>query len=167
MGITAVAVMALALPAVAGQRGDGPRGGRFGYGPGGHRPHFRRILTQAQMEQVRPLLKAEREASKPLMDLRKELRDALLADAPDQGKIASLQSQIGSLQNETLTRRTALAQRVVSLLTPEQRKQLRETRMLPPFLDPSGPGDRPLLPGGRGGRGPRGGPDAPDPDEEM
>jgi Spy/CpxP family protein refolding chaperone len=158
MGITAVALVALALPAVAGQRGDGPRR----HAPHRHAPHLKRILTAEQMEQIRPLLKAEREASKPLADLRRELRDAVLADAPDQGKIAGLQGQIGALQDDALTRRTALAQRVASLLTPEQRKQLRESRLLPHFLDPAGSGGRVphLDPGGGGPRGGPGGPPA-------
>jgi Spy/CpxP family protein refolding chaperone len=140
----ATVVTAVALPAVAGQRSDAPRG------PRGPRGHFRQVLTQEQREQIRPWIQAEREASKPLADLRKQLRDAVLADAPDQGKIASLQSQVEPLQTEALTRRIALAQRIASLLTPEQRQELRNSRMLPPFLDPVGHGGPGYGPDGRG-----------------
>jgi Spy/CpxP family protein refolding chaperone len=149
-----VVTIAAAWPALAGQA-DGPRGPRG--------PRMARILTQDQMEQVRPWLKAERDASQPLMALHRQLRDAVLSEAPDQGKIAALQSQIGPLQAEALTRRTALAQRIAALLTAEQRQQLRSSDFVPPFLDPAGAGH----PGGmgphghKGGGGPGGPPPAP------
>jgi Spy/CpxP family protein refolding chaperone len=157
MGITVALVAAVALPALAGQRGDGPRGPRG---------RFKQIMTKEQMDQVRPWLKAEREASKPLMELHKQLRDVVLSDAPDQGKVAGLQSQIAPLQAEALTRRTALAQRVAALLTPEQRQELRNSRLLPSFLDPAGPGHPPFGPGGPDGHGRQGGPDGPPPGDE-
>ena len=148
-GLAAALVATLAIPALAGQApqpappGAGPHGGRF-----------KQILTPEQMEQVRPWLKAEREASQPLMTLQRQLREAVLAEAPDQGKVASLQSQITQLQPEALSRRIALAQRVAALLTPEQREQFRTSRMLPPFLDPAGSGHPPFGHGGPGGRRP-------------
>lgn len=161
MGIAVAVVAAVALPALAGQRGDGPRGPR---GPHGR---FKQILTKEQMDQVRPWLKAEREASKPLMELHRQLRDVVLSDAPDQGKVAGLQSQIAPLQAEALTRRTALAQRVAALLTPEQRQELRTSRLLPPFLDPAGPGHPPFGPGGPDGPGRHGGPGGPPPVDDK
>jgi Spy/CpxP family protein refolding chaperone len=149
LGIAAVLVAAFALPALAHQaQNKGPRG-----------PRFKQILTAEQMDQIRPWLKAERDASQPLSTLRKQLREAVLAESPDQGNIAALLSQIGPLQAEALSRRVSLAQRVVALLTPEQREQLRTSRMLPPFLDPAGAG-HPSFGGGR--RGPHA-PDAPGP----
>ena len=143
LGIVAVLVAAFALPALAHQaQNQGPRG-----------PRFKQILTAEQMDQIRPWLKAEREASEPLMVLHKQMREAVLAESPDQGKIAALQSQIAPLQAEALSRRVSLAQRVAALLTPEQREQFRASRMLPPFLDPAGPGHAPF---GGGRRGPHG-----------
>jgi len=157
--LAAVTAAALAWPALAGQ-GDGQRGP--------HGPRMARILTQEQMEQVRPWLKAEREASQPLMALHRQLRDAVLSEAPDQGKIAALQSQIGPLQAEALTRRTALAQRIAALLTAEQRQQLRSSGFVPPFLDPAGSGHPPMGPGGMGPHGPKaGGPGGPPPDAQQ
>jgi Spy/CpxP family protein refolding chaperone len=144
-GMAAALVAALAIPALAGQPQQS-----------GRRAHdrFKQVLTQEQMEQVRPWLKAEREATQPLMTLRRQLREALLAEAPDQGKIAALQSQIAPLQAEALSRRVALAQRVAALLTPEQREQFRASRMLPPFLDPAGGGHPPFGAGGPDGHRP-------------
>jgi Spy/CpxP family protein refolding chaperone len=149
LGIVAVLVAAFALPVLAHQaRNKGP-----------HASRFKQLLTVEQMEQIRPWLKAEREASQPLTALRKQLRDAVLAESPDQGKIAALQSQIAPLQAEALSRRVSLAQRVAALLTPEQREQFRASRVLPPFLDPAGAG-HPAF--GHGRRGPHA-PDAPAP----
>jgi Spy/CpxP family protein refolding chaperone len=154
VGLAVAATAALALPVFAAQ-GDGP--GRRGHREG----RFRQVLTAEQMDQIRPWLRAEREASKPLMDLHRQLRQAVLADAPDQGKIAELQGQIGPAQAEALTRRTALAQRIAGLLTPEQREQLRNARLVPPFLDPLGMGQPGMGPGGRMPmRGPGGPPPA-------
>jgi Spy/CpxP family protein refolding chaperone len=163
MGIVVVAVTLAALPAAAGQQGDGQRWHR---GTRAHRAHARHVLTQEQREQIRPWLQAEREASKPLRELRTQLREAVLSDSPDQGKIASLQSQLASLTAETLSRRTALAQRIAGLLTPEQRKQLRDSRMLPGFLDPAGWGGRAPF-HGPDGRGPRHRPAGPPPPDDQ
>jgi len=153
-GMAAAAVATLAIPALAGQAQQPAQ-------PGPHGGRFKQILTQEQMDQVRPWLKTEREASQPLMTLRRQLREAVLSEAPDQGKVASLQSQIAQLQSEALSRRIALAQRVAALLTPEQREQFRTSRMLPPFLDPAGIGHPPFGPGGPGGHRPGGQPPAP------
>jgi Spy/CpxP family protein refolding chaperone len=150
MAMVAVLVAAVAVPALAHQAQDKRERG----------PRFKQILTAEQMDQIRPWLKAEREASQPLMALHKQLREAVLAENPDQGKIAALQSQIAPLQAEALSRRVSLAQRVTALLTPEQREQFRTSRMLPPFLDPTGPGHPPFGPGRRGPHGEAPAPDA-------
>jgi len=143
MGMVAVLVAAIAIPVVAHQTQDKRE----------HGPRFKQILTAEQMDQIRPWLKAEREASQPLMTLQKQLREAVLSENPDQGKIAALQSQIAPLQADALSRRVSLAQRVSALLTPEQREQFRTSRMLPPFLDPTGSGHPPFGPGRRGPHG--------------
>lgn len=155
--VAGVLAAAAIVPVLAQPQGPrGPRGERFSA-----------VVTREQMEQIRPWLQTERQAAKPLMTLHKQLRDAVLAEAPDQGKIAALQAQIGPLQAEAFGRRVALAQRAAALLTAEQRQQLRESRFVPPFLDPAGPGGGhpPFGPGGRRGDGP-GGPGAPPPPEQ-
>lgn len=155
--LAVVAAAALAAPAAAQQGPDGARGHRWA--------RFSPILTQEQMQQIGPWVQGEREAAKPLAAQQKELREALLSEAPDQGKIAALQAQIAPLQAEAFGRRVALAQRIAALLTAEQRQQLRQARFVPPFLDPGGPAG-PAFGMWHGRRGPRGqAPDAPRPQE--
>ena len=111
-------------------RGRGPGGGgpMFGGGPGPL--GFAGVqLTDAQREQIRTILEEERASRKEPpagADLHQQLRAELLADAPDQQKLASLREQIVNAQGERLARQIALQQKLVEVLTPEQRAQARE-----------------------------------------
>lgn len=120
---------AVAIPVIA----QPPQGGRGpGRGPGfdGVLPMLRGLnLTDAQREQVRAIMDAQRTADSPrrnLMDLERQLQAALLADAPDDQKIEELKTSIASASAAALAARIDLESRIVQVLTPEQRAQARE-----------------------------------------
>jgi periplasmic protein CpxP/Spy len=108
-------------------------------------------LTDAQREQIRAIHEEARgEATEPGkgMQLQRELRQALLADTPDQQKIASLTQAIAAAQAEGLARRIAVQGRVAQVLTPEQRAQVRERLEQAP-AGPRGPARGPGRGAGR------------------
>jgi Spy/CpxP family protein refolding chaperone len=142
--VVATAVLAGgALAVVSAQPGPGRRGGPF---------PLMRIpdLTDAQRQQIRQLMEERRDGAdnpmRQVADLERQLHAELFADAPDTGKIEALKSQMASAHASALEARIDLQTKIAQILTPEQRKQLREN-----------PGRA-----GRGGRGgfKRGGPPA-------
>jgi periplasmic protein CpxP/Spy len=163
--VTTVAVAlaaALAVPAVAqapqgrgagGGQGMGMGPGRPG-GPGGAGPSgmLRGVqLTDAQRDQIRSIhQEARSSAAEPGkgIQLQRELRLALLADTPDQQKVASLKQAIATAQTEGLARRIEVQGRVAQILTPEQRAQVRQRLEQAP-AGPRGPGRGPGRGAGR------------------
>jgi Spy/CpxP family protein refolding chaperone len=143
--VVAAAVLAGgSMAVVSAQPGPGRRGG-------GPFPLMRiPDLTDAQRQQIRQLMEEQRDAGdRPMRqvgDLERQLHAELFADAPDAGKIEALKTQIASAHAAALESRIELQTKIAQILTPEQRKQLREN-----------PGRA-----GRGGRGgfKRGGPPA-------
>jgi Spy/CpxP family protein refolding chaperone len=104
---------------------DGP-GGR---GPGGPMAVLRGIeLTDAQREQIRGIMEAERENAPAgrVRDLDRQLTVALLADAPDTAKLDELKAAIVAGTAEELAHRIAVQSKIVQVLTAEQRAQARE-----------------------------------------
>ena len=153
-GAAVALAAAVAVPVVAQQpqgRGQGRQGVEIGRrggpgGPGGGPMALLRgvQLTDAQREQIRAIHQDARpEASAPkVADLQRQLNLALLADAPDLGKIAELKSAITTAHGEMLARRIDVETRIAQVLTPEQRAQARDRLAKAPA-------------GGRGPRGPR------------
>jgi protein CpxP len=122
-----VLAAAVAIPVIAQptQGRSGPGGGR-----GGGFPIFRELnLTDAQREQIRTIVQAERgDASSPqskLADLNKQLHLAILADTPDTQKVEELKASIAAASAEALTARIDVQTRIAQVLTPEQREQAR------------------------------------------
>jgi protein CpxP len=107
--------------------GPGGPGGRGG--PGGPMAILRGIeLTDAQREQIRGIMEAER-ANAPadrVRDLDRQLSVALLADTPDTAKLDELKAAIVAGTAEELSHRIAVQSKIVQILTPEQRAQARE-----------------------------------------
>jgi periplasmic protein CpxP/Spy len=130
---TAVAAMvlaaAVAIPVIA-QPPQGGRGPGRGPGAGGLMPMLRGLnLTDAQREQIRALTDERRAAGDPgrnLIDLRRQLQTAILADTPDQQKIEELKNSIAAASAQELAARIDLQSRIAQVLTPEQRAQARE-----------------------------------------
>lgn len=116
--------------------GMGP-GGPGGPGGGGPMGLLRGIeLTDAQREQIRGIMEAERENAPAarVRDLDRQLQLALLADAPDTAKLDELKAAIVAGTAEEIAHRIAVQAKIVQILTPEQRAQARQNagRMGPP-----------------------------------
>jgi periplasmic protein CpxP/Spy len=119
--------------------GPGRPGGPGGVGPIGMLRGVQ--LTEVQREQIRAIHEeASASAAEPRqgMQLQRELHLALLADTPDQQKIASLKQAIAEAQAQGLARRIEVQGRVAQVLTPEQRAQVRERLAQAPTA-PRGP----------------------------
>ncbi len=106
----------------------GPPGG-FG-GPGGPGPLAGVNLSEAQRDQIRDLREhnraSMREQMQQLRDAQKALHQEIFAEAPNQSKIDGLQQQVLALRQQSEARRLELQQRIAQVLTPEQRKFVRE-----------------------------------------
>jgi Spy/CpxP family protein refolding chaperone len=102
-------------------------------GPGGRMglPFARVVddLTDAQRQQIRAIVEQERQSRQGApaeMSLRRQLQIELLADVPDEQKVATLQEQIAQATTESLARHVAVQRQVAQVLTPEQRAKARE-----------------------------------------
>jgi Spy/CpxP family protein refolding chaperone len=149
----AVALSLATLPLVAQEPPGAPGGG---FGPGGQRPGgpgrggpggpmgllpgLNRVdLTDAQREQVRAVMEQERQANGPGEKLRQaeQALNAAVLSSDGQG-IETAKAALSAAQASELDHRVEIMQKIVQILTPEQRQALAQ---LPP-------------PGGRGrGRG--------------
>ena len=138
--VAIVLAVAVAIPVIAQQRQGGP-----GRGPGGAGPltMLRGLnLTDTQQEQIRALTTAQRSGQNPrrnLMDLERQLQQAILVDTPDPQKIDDLKNSIAAATAADLTARIDLQSRIAQILTPEQRAQARDALA-------KGPGGRGALP---------------------
>jgi Spy/CpxP family protein refolding chaperone len=121
-------------PAAEGRRHGLRPEGRGPGGPGGPGrfmlPLGRLDLTEAQRAQVKEVLQAARPAEgdapfRQMMELRRSLRAAVLADTPDQAQIDQLRASIGQAEAAALSRRIEVAQKIAQILTPEQREKAR------------------------------------------
>lgn len=111
----------------------GPRG-RMGF-PFAHVAD----LTDQQRQQIRSILEQDRQSRQgppAEVPLRRQLQAELLADAPDEQKIASLQEQIAQATSESVARHVALQRQIAQVLTPEQRAQAREQLAQAPARGP-------------------------------
>jgi periplasmic protein CpxP/Spy len=112
-------------------RGFGPGPGGPG-GPGGPLPVLRQLnLTDAQRDQVKALLDAERQQNQgagpqKMGELQKALDAAIFADAPDPAQIDQLRASIAEAEAAALAARVDLQLKIAQILTPEQRQQARE-----------------------------------------
>lgn len=154
------AAPALALVAILGVGGlafgqNPPRqqyqrpmmGQRLGPGPGAMGMLRNLNLTEDQRTKIQSLTQQNRQAHQgdmqKIRDLQQQLKDAIFADAGP-GDTAGLQQQIAALQAKLEGHRIDLQKQIAAVLTPDQRKQVREQ---------PGPGF-----GMMGGRGMRRGP---------
>lgn len=154
-----VTALALALAAIAatgtlafGQNPPPQRPmmgqGRGGPGPGPMAMLRRLNLTDEQETKIQSLTQDQRQAHQGAMqkiaDLQQQLKNAIFADGGPANTDA-LQQQIATLHAQLESDRINLEKQIASVLTPEQRKQVR---------DMPGPGFGPMMGRGRGmGRG--------------
>ena len=133
LSVVMTAVLGVAAYSWSGAQGPGREPGRRR--PGG--PGFGREmallrgadLTDQQQAEIEAIRDAARDVQAgPPADaaLRRQLDAELFADAPDAGKIAALQEQLIRSQGQRLAKEIATAQKIVQVLTAEQRAKIRE-----------------------------------------
>jgi Spy/CpxP family protein refolding chaperone len=87
-------------------------------------------LTDTQRDQIRALREEERAGARDqlqqMRDAQRVLHEEIFADSPNQSKIDGLQQQVTSLSQQLQVRRLELQQRIAQVLTPEQRRYVRE-----------------------------------------
>lgn len=141
--LAGLVVAAGALPLMAQGRGPGGRGGfggpgRLG-GPGGPNlvAMFRHLdLTDAQRDQLRAILQAEKPAADQEENARtaeQKLHAAIFGDGADPASIDALKAAVNAVHAAELDRRVEIMQKVAPILTPAQREQLLK---LPPNHPP-------------------------------
>ena len=150
IAIAALVLSLGALPLMAqGQRGPGGPGGPGGQGRGGPGgpmgilPGLNQVgLTDAQREQIRGILDADRQGGTDPAEkgrhAEQALMTAVLADVPNAQAIDAAKAALNAARTAELDHRTELMLKVAQVLSPEQRQQLAQ-------LPPPGPGR------GRGG----------------
>ena len=117
---------AVALPAAAQTQGQGGRGRMGGpmMGPGGPFAVLRGLnLTDDQREQIKAILDENRPGEPPrTMDLERKLHAAIVNG--DAGGIETLKTALLQAHEQQLDREIAVLQKIVPILTPDQRQQL-------------------------------------------
>lgn len=141
-------------------RGNEPPPVPQGPAPQGQGRGARPQLDDKQREAIRALREQqpnEGQTAEQMRKLQGQLQDLLLADTPDTAKIDALKKEIATAQTNALTARINLQLQLAKILTPEQRRALRERRGAPGAM--RGFGMRGMGPMGGGLRfmGPMGG----------
>lgn len=120
-------------PRRAGPEHGPERAPGFGPGPGflGRPPFFRGVeLSEAQQDKVFTILHAEapylREQAKAAAKAREALRALSSADKYDDGKAAALAKELAAAEANIMLQHVRSQQKLLALLTPEQRKQQAE-----------------------------------------
>ena len=136
-GVLGLAAFSLSSAQQPGRRSGGFNGpGGFGSGgPGrGALGILRGVdLTAEQKASIAAIHEAERSTRDAGADAgarsgapaHRELEAEIFAEAPDAGKIASLQQQIEAAQAEALAQRISTMQKIAQVLTAEQRAGIR------------------------------------------
>lgn len=143
--LSMVFIMSFAAAALAQPQGP-PRG--RGNAPQGPPPQGRGAgpqLDEKQREAIRALRGQQPNPAQAeqMQKLQAQLQELLLADTPDTAKIEALKKEIATAQTNALNARINQQLQFAKILTPEQRRAMRERR--------SRPGQNPM-----GFRGPRG-----------
>jgi Spy/CpxP family protein refolding chaperone len=129
MLVVGLAAAGMAQPP-AGMPPQGQGGPGMGHG-GMMGPMAKLNLTDAQKQQVQAIHKEERATmqadAQKMRDLHQQLRAAIFGDnGPDQNTIATLKTQLAAAQMAMFDHMIATQEKVAGVLTPEQRKQMRE-----------------------------------------
>lgn len=137
--LTAVAVGAAIVSGNAWADRGGDRGGRCacsgrdggweGHGHRGHRLAKALGLSKEQTEQVKAIFLKHRDGIAPLrkemVSERRELRNLIQADKPDEAAIREQVKKIAATGGDLAVRRAKMAQEVRAVLTPEQIEKFR------------------------------------------
>jgi protein CpxP len=137
--LSAVAVGATMVSGNAWADRGGDRGGRCacsgrdggweGHGHRGHRLAKALGLSKEQTEQVKAIFLKHRDGIAPLrkemVSERRELRNLIQADKPDEASIREQVKKIAATGGDLAVRRAKMAQEVRAVLTPEQIEKFR------------------------------------------
>lgn len=119
------------------QHGHGRHHGKafkhHGFGLGFSGRHAEALgLTEDQRKRLEEIHVEEREALKALhqqlMDKRRALEDALATDPVNRGTVDLLVQELGTAHENILRKQTDMRIRMLEVLTPDQREQLRTKR---------------------------------------
>jgi Spy/CpxP family protein refolding chaperone len=132
--VTIASLLALPVAAQAeqGREGQTRREGRMRPGqggmPGGPMALRHLQLTAAQRTEIRAAMQQHRQTHgarfEELRSLRRELRQALAAEAPDLGRVEVLKQQIAASVAQTVPAQIDLQVQIAGILTAEQRQKL-------------------------------------------
>ena len=107
------------------ERGDGWKG----HGHCGHRLAKALGLSKEQTEQVKTIFQKHRDETAPLrkemMSGRREMRNLVQADKPDEAAIREQAKKIAATSGDLAVRRAKVFQEVRTVLTPEQIQKFR------------------------------------------
>ena len=149
----ALALSAGSAMAAPGQMGPGGKGRR---GPGVQRLMKQLDLTEAQQEKMKALrLETAKKGAQIQADLKVatlELRNLMSQDAPSASDVKARLQAVNQARGQMMENRVTMQLAVKKILTPDQRKKMKELRKQGPA------GRRGKWREGRGRRGPRPGP---------
>jgi Spy/CpxP family protein refolding chaperone len=133
VALFAVALVCPAVLPVSAQEREGRRHGRqHGGMMRGERFAEELGLTEEQRTRIREIREAEGEAMRALHqtvgEKRRALQDAMLANPNDQATIDARSNELAAARTELERHGQALQQKVLQVLTPEQRERLRTMR---------------------------------------
>ena len=138
--LTTVAVGGTIVSGNAWADRDGEHGGRCacaergggwsGHGHGGHRMAKALGLSGEQKEQIKAIFLKHRDEMAPLrkerMAERREMRNRIGSDKPDEAAIREQAKKIAATTGEIAVRRAKIFQEVRAVLTPEQIRKFRD-----------------------------------------
>lgn len=130
----AVALAVIVTGATYAQPGP-PQGAGPGQGPRAGGPPSRGLqLTDEQRTKLEALIKEQRDRARTVrgevQKLREQLNTELFADKLDEAKIKQLRGELAKAQQDMLGARLDQQTKLAQILTPEQRKLMREQRDL-------------------------------------
>jgi Spy/CpxP family protein refolding chaperone len=134
-----IAVALLALTSAAFAQGPGPRGrrpddggGRPGFGPSPEQLAERLNLSDDQKAQWQSLREKQRDATKPLFDGARQaheaFQNALEAAHPDVTNVGQAALAVHAAEKKLHEAQQAAFEEMKSILTPEQREKLEQSR---------------------------------------
>lgn len=133
--ISAFAVIALSASLAMAAPGQGKHGKAGKFGKGGHAAKAERFaeklnLSEAQRQQMRDLRQTFRTENQPLRDAIKQARTDFQAakTAGDTARAEAVGGNIESLRAQMKDRRAAQHERMLQILTAEQRAQLESMK---------------------------------------
>ncbi len=134
--LTALLFAFVAFGSAEARRGHERQGMRGEGGPGMHWGHLHLLnkldLSQEQKQEAAAILKSHREAigtnSKGMMEARKNLRDAVMAEEFSEGAVRDAAAEVGRQIEESAVLSARIFSELREVLTPEQKEKMLQMR---------------------------------------